>query len=140
MTTAELGAFLRSRRERISPPRWASPPGGRRRTPGLRREELALLSGVSTSWYTFLEQGRDVQPSAQVLDALAGALSLTGDERDHLMRLGGLAPAPPSPDPEPVDPGSRTSSTRSASVPPTSRRRASTSSRSTTRPASCSSG
>jgi transcriptional regulator with XRE-family HTH domain len=105
VTTAELGAFLRSRRERISPVDVGLPPGGRRRTPGLRREELALISGVSTSWYTFLEQGRDVQPSVQVLDALAGALSLTGDERDHLMRLGGLAPAMPSPGPEPVDPG-----------------------------------
>jgi transcriptional regulator with XRE-family HTH domain len=81
------------------------PPGGRRRTPGLRREELALISGVSTSWYTFLEQGRDVRPSAQVLGALAGALALTGDERDHLMRLAGLAPTTPEPGPEPIDPG-----------------------------------
>ena len=81
------------------------PPGGRRRTPGLRREELALISGVSTSWYTFLEQGRDVRPSAQVLEALAGALALTGDERDHLMRLGGLPPAMPEPGPETIDPG-----------------------------------
>ncbi|MCD2192193.1 helix-turn-helix transcriptional regulator [Actinomycetospora endophytica] len=105
VTTAELGAFLRSRRERISPSEVGLPPGGRRRTPGLRREELALISGVSTSWYTFLEQGRDVRPSAQVLDALAGALSLTGDERDHLLRLGGLEPAAPEPGPETVDPG-----------------------------------
>ncbi len=105
VTTAELGPFLRSRRERLSPADVGLPPGGRRRTPGLRREELALISGVSTSWYTFLEQGRDVRPSAQVLEALAGALSLTGDERDHLMRLGGVAPADPEPGPETVDPG-----------------------------------
>jgi transcriptional regulator with XRE-family HTH domain len=105
VTTAELGAFLRSRRERLTPAEVGLPPGGRRRTPGLRREELALISGVSTSWYTFLEQGRDVRPSAQVLEALAGALALTGDERDHLMRLGGLAPVEPEPGPETVDPG-----------------------------------
>lgn len=105
VTTVELGAFLRSRRERISPADVGLPPGGRRRTPGLRREELALISGVSTSWYTFLEQGRDVRPSAQVLDALAGALSLTGDERDHLRRLGGLAPDAPGAGPERVDAG-----------------------------------
>jgi transcriptional regulator with XRE-family HTH domain len=105
VTTAELGTFLRGRRERISPADVGLRPGGRRRTPGLRREELALISGVSTSWYTFLEQGRDVRPSAQVLDALAGALALTGDERAHLMRLGGLAPAEPGPGPEAVDPG-----------------------------------
>ena len=60
---------------------------------------------MSTSWYTFLEQGRDVRPSAQVLEALATALVLTGDERAHLMRLGGLAPAEPEPGPETVDPG-----------------------------------
>ena len=105
MSTAELGTFLRSRRERISPADVGLPAAGRRRTPGLRREELALISGVSTSWYTFLEQGRDVQPSTQVLEALAGALSLTHDERDHLMRLGGLAPSEPGSGPEVVDPG-----------------------------------
>lgn len=105
MTSVELGTFLRSRRERISPADVGLPPGGRRRTPGLRREELALISGVSTSWYTFLEQGRDVRPSAQVLEALAGALALTDDERDHLMRLGGLAPTTPEPGPESIDPG-----------------------------------
>jgi transcriptional regulator with XRE-family HTH domain len=101
---ADLGTFLRSRRERLAPAEVGLPPGGRRRTPGLRREELALISGVSTSWYTFLEQGRDVRPSVQVLEALAGALSLTGDERDHLMRLGGFAPATRGPGPETVDP------------------------------------
>jgi transcriptional regulator with XRE-family HTH domain len=105
VTTAELGPFLRSRRERLSPADVGLPPGGRRRTPGLRREELALISGVSTSWYTFLEQGRDVRPSAQVLEALARALALTGDERDHLMRLGGLPPSTPEPGPETIDTG-----------------------------------
>ncbi len=83
----ELGAFLRSRRERITPAEAGLPQTGRRRTPGLRREELAVLAGISATWYTYLEQGRDVHPSEQVLDALATALGLTGDERDHLFHL-----------------------------------------------------
>jgi transcriptional regulator with XRE-family HTH domain len=92
VSTAELGAFLRSRRERLTPAEVGLPPGGRRRTPGLRREELALISGVSTSWYTFLEQGRDVRASGQVLDALARALRLTDAERAHLRALAGDGP------------------------------------------------
>lgn len=61
----------------------------RRRTPGLRREELALLAGITTTWLIYLEQGRDVRPSGQVLDALARALRLTGAEQEHLHRLAG---------------------------------------------------
>src|SRR5262249_36248575 len=60
------------------------PERGRRRTPGLRREEVAQLAGISTTYYTFLEQGRDVSPSRQILDALARALNLTPTEREHL--------------------------------------------------------
>ncbi|WP_206795576.1 helix-turn-helix transcriptional regulator [Amycolatopsis sp. MtRt-6] len=90
----ELGAFLRSRRERLTPADAGLPATGRRRTPGLRREELALLAGISATWLTYLEQGRDVRPSGQVLDALARALRLTGAEHEHLHRLagGGVSP------------------------------------------------
>lgn len=99
----ELGTFLRNRRERITPSEAGLPPTGRRRTPGLRREELAFLAGISATWYTYLEQGRDVRPSDQVLTALATALRLTEHERDHLFHLAG-APAAAEPDePEPVD-------------------------------------
>src|SRR6266542_6076359 len=77
----ELAAFLRSRRERIRPDEVGLPPGGRRRTPGLRREEVAHLAGVGVTWYTWLEQGRDVRPSSEVLGALADALRLDRAER-----------------------------------------------------------
>ncbi|SEB33095.1 Helix-turn-helix domain-containing protein [Amycolatopsis tolypomycina] len=87
--STELGAFLRSRRERLAPADAGLPATGRRRTPGLRREELALLAGISATWLTYLEQGRDVRPSGQVLDALARALRLTGAEQEHLHRLAG---------------------------------------------------
>jgi transcriptional regulator with XRE-family HTH domain len=82
-----FGDFLRSRRERLTPAVVGLPAGVRRRTPGLRREEVALLAGVGTAWYTWLEQGRDVRPSADVLAALAGALMLSPDERRHLFTL-----------------------------------------------------
>jgi transcriptional regulator with XRE-family HTH domain len=85
--SVELGAFLRSRRERLVPTDAGLPVTRRRRTPGLRREELALLAGISATWLTYLEQGRDVRPSAQVLDALARALRLTTAEQEHLHRL-----------------------------------------------------
>ncbi|MEW2291304.1 helix-turn-helix transcriptional regulator [Streptomyces sp. NPDC006743] len=88
----ELGAFLRSRRERITPDQAGLPRTGRRRTPGLRREELALLAGISATWYTYLEQGRDIRTSEQVLGALASALRLDAYERGHLFRLAGQAP------------------------------------------------
>jgi transcriptional regulator with XRE-family HTH domain len=84
---AELGAFLRSRRERIAPSDVGLTPSGGRRTPGLRREEVAALAGVGLSWYTWLEQGRSVTPSAPVLDAIAGALRLASAERAHLFHL-----------------------------------------------------
>ena len=83
----ELGDFLRSRRARLQPVEVGLPSGARRRTPGLRREEVAQLAGVSHTYYAFLEQGRDVRPSGQVLDALSQALHLSAAERDHLYAL-----------------------------------------------------
>jgi transcriptional regulator with XRE-family HTH domain len=83
----ELGDFLRSRRARIGPEEIGIEPGARRRTEGLRREEVAGLAGVSTSWYTYLEQGRDVRPSDQVLDAVGRVLRLDADEMRFLRRL-----------------------------------------------------
>ncbi|WP_385624124.1 MULTISPECIES: helix-turn-helix domain-containing protein [unclassified Streptomyces] len=102
----ELAAFLRSRRERITPREAGLPSKGRRRTPGLRREELALLAGMSATWYTYLEQGRDIRPSDQILDALAGALRLDAHELDHLLKLAGRSLAAEEPGPEPLDPRS----------------------------------
>ncbi|HJQ43001.1 MAG TPA: helix-turn-helix transcriptional regulator [Jatrophihabitantaceae bacterium] len=83
----ELAAFLRSRRERVTPADVGLPPGERRRTPGLRREEVAQLAGVGVTWYTWLEQGRPINASVQVLDAIARVLSLGPAERWHLYRL-----------------------------------------------------
>ena len=87
---AELAAFLRSRRERITPEQAGLPPGTRRRTPGLRREEVAQLSGVGVTWYTWLEQGRPINASPQVLGAVARTLLLDQAEREHLFRLADL--------------------------------------------------
>jgi transcriptional regulator with XRE-family HTH domain len=84
-----LADFLRSRRERISPDQVGLPVGGRRRTPGLRREEVAQLAGVGVTWYTWLEQGRDIRASDQVLGALANTLQLDPYERAHLFTLAG---------------------------------------------------
>ena len=98
-TRSELAAFLRARRGRLQPADVglpADPVPGRRRTPGLRREEVAELSGVGLTWYTWLEQGRDIPASAQVVDALARALRLSTDEHRHLRDLAGLTPAAPS--------------------------------------------
>ncbi len=86
----ELADFLRSRRERISPDQVGLPVGGRRRTPGLRREEVAQLAGVGVTWYTWLEQGRDIRASDQVLGAIANTLQLDPFERAHLFTLAGL--------------------------------------------------
>ena len=83
----ELAQFLRTRRARISPEQAGLPSGGRRRTPGLRRGEVALLSGVSVDWYTWLEQARSIQVSAQVLESIARALHLDSNERKHLFLL-----------------------------------------------------
>jgi hypothetical protein len=97
----ELAAFLRGCRARLTPADVGLPEGsasGRRRTPGLRREEVAQLSGVGVTWYTWLEQGRDITASAQVIDALARALLLTSDQHRHLRELAGLPPPePPAP-------------------------------------------
>jgi transcriptional regulator with XRE-family HTH domain len=84
---SELTDFLRQRRGRVSPSDVGLPSNGLRRTPGLRREEVAQLAGVGLSWYTWLEQGRDIKPSAQVLDALARVLRLDAAERAHLFHL-----------------------------------------------------
>jgi len=83
----ELSAFLRARRERIAPEDVGLPPGTRRRTAGLRREELAQLAGVGVTWYTWLEQGRPINASVQVLNAVATILRLDATERAHLFRL-----------------------------------------------------
>ncbi|MEU9476490.1 helix-turn-helix transcriptional regulator [Streptomyces sp. NPDC048191] len=90
----ELAAFLRSRRARVTPADVGMPPGLRRRTPGLRREEVAQLSGVGVTWYTWLEQGRPINASPQVLDAVARTLRLDAPEREHLYRLAEVAFAP----------------------------------------------
>ena len=106
-----LGELLRSRRERLAPADVGLPPGIRRRTAGLRREEVAQLASLSVTYYTFLEQGRQARPSEQVLDALAAALRMTPAERRYLLSLahgpddaaaGGEAGAAP---PERVSPG-----------------------------------
>lgn len=90
----ELAAFLRSRRERIQPEEVGFAPGGRRRTPGLRREEVAQLAGVGVTWYTWLEQGRDINVSAQVIEAISRTLRLDRLERNHLYTLAGIALGP----------------------------------------------
>lgn len=90
---AELGEFLRSRRSRLRPEDVGLPDHGRhRRVPGLRREELAQLAGVSVAYYTRLEQGHGQNVSAEILDAIARALRLDGTERAHLSRLAGPKP------------------------------------------------
>jgi transcriptional regulator with XRE-family HTH domain len=86
----ELGGFLRDRRERIAPQQVGLTPVGRRRTPGLRREELAQLAGVGVTWYTWLEQGRDINVSPQVLEAVCRTLMLDPHERSHVMTLAGF--------------------------------------------------
>jgi transcriptional regulator with XRE-family HTH domain len=100
--SGQLAAFLRSRRARLTPADVGLPGDsepGRRQTPGLRREEVAELSGVGVTWYTWLEQGRRIPASPQVIDALARALRLSGDEHRHLRELAGLtAPPPPAGD------------------------------------------
>jgi len=97
---AELADFLRTRREAIRPEEVGLPGGGRRRTPGLRREEVSQLAGVGTTWYTWLEQGRDVRASASVLEAIGDALQLTPAERAHLILLGRGEEAPPAKGPK----------------------------------------
>ncbi|MFD3838121.1 helix-turn-helix transcriptional regulator [Streptomyces sp. NPDC058642] len=95
MTTTELGRALRRWRDRVAPGTAGLPAGGQRRAAGLRREELALLAGISVDYVTRLEQGRAARPSGQVVEALARALRLSGDERGYLFRLAGLVPPGP---------------------------------------------
>jgi hypothetical protein len=93
----ELAAFLRARRSQVKPADVGLPEGvNRRRTPGLRREEIAQLAGVGLTWYTWLEQARDIPASRQIIDALATALRMGDDERRHLLTLAGL-PLPQAP-------------------------------------------
>ncbi|MGV9803025.1 helix-turn-helix transcriptional regulator [Mycobacterium sp. NPDC003449] len=95
---AELGSFLRSSRENLSRADFGLPPAGRGRTVGLRREEVAYLSGVSVTWYTWLEQGREINPSRQVLDAVSRTLSLDTAQHRYVLALAGFTPvAAPSP-------------------------------------------
>jgi transcriptional regulator with XRE-family HTH domain len=89
-----LAAFLRSRRADITPEVAGLAPGPRRRTPGLRREEVAQLAGVGVTWYTWLEQGRPINASPQVLDAVAGVLRLDHSEHVHLYRLADMPEVP----------------------------------------------
>lgn len=97
---AEFGQAVRRWRDRVSPDAAGLPAGGHRRAAGLRREELAMLAGISVDYVTRLEQGRADSPSAQVVEALARALRLAGPERAHLFRLAGLSP--PGPDAVPT--------------------------------------
>lgn len=92
MDRAELAAMLRTWRARLTPDEVGLPQGPRRRTPGLRREEVALLAGISPDYLVRLEQGRGPRPSGSVLTALGRALRLDGDERDHLFDLAGTHP------------------------------------------------
>jgi transcriptional regulator with XRE-family HTH domain len=102
---AELAAFLRARREGVTPADVGLAPGIRRRTPGLRREEVAQLAGVGVTWYTWLEQGRPINASTQVLDAIARVLRLGSAERWHLYRLAEVPGVPkPSTESSPLEP------------------------------------
>ena len=92
----ELGLFLRARRDQALRADYGLPPIGRSRERGLRREEVAFLSGVSVTWYTWLEQGRDISPSRQVLEALSRALHLSPTGLGYVLSLGGYASAAPA--------------------------------------------
>src|SRR5437667_10226976 len=105
MNRRELADFLRRVRERLRPQEVGLPSGPRRRTPGLRREELSQLAGMSADYLMRLEQARSPQPSAQLLAALARALRLTEDERDHLYLLAGHRPPEGRPAGNHVRPG-----------------------------------
>ena len=92
----ELGLFLRTRRNQALRSDYGLPPVGRSRERGLRREEIAFLSGVSVTWYTWLEQGRDISPSRQVLEAVARTLHLSDTGLSYVLSLGGYSSAPPA--------------------------------------------
>ncbi|MBF8186414.1 helix-turn-helix domain-containing protein [Nonomuraea sp. K274] len=104
MGAGEFGQAVRRWRDRVAPEDAGLPTGGRRRAAGLRREELALLAGISVDYVTRLEQGRASNPSAQVVEALARALRLSATERAHLFGLAGLAPPGPETVPEHITP------------------------------------
>src|SRR5882724_12823960 len=87
----QIADFLKTRRMRRQPEELGLPRGRRRRTPGLRREEVATAAGVSAEWYTWLEQAREVRPSAEVLTRISAALRLEPHETRHLLTLGGYA-------------------------------------------------
>ncbi|ROR72360.1 helix-turn-helix domain-containing protein [Bogoriella caseilytica] len=97
MSNSELGAFLHARRGQVQPGDVGLPVQTSRRVPGLRREEVAMLAGVSVDYYTRLEQGRERNPSPSVLNALATALCLDADQRQHAFRLAELAPVAATP-------------------------------------------
>ncbi|MGZ0750573.1 helix-turn-helix transcriptional regulator [Kluyvera sichuanensis] len=105
----QLAAFLRARRESLDPQRLGLPRSGRRRTPGLRREEVAMLADVGVTWYTWLEQGREVNPSVAVMQAVAEALQCSELETRHLFVLAGLTPLESAnvPQCEGISPGTR---------------------------------
>ncbi|MER6691676.1 helix-turn-helix transcriptional regulator [Streptomyces minutiscleroticus] len=105
MTTTELGEALHAWRNRITPDQAGLSGGGRRRTPGLRREELSQLAGISADYIIRLEQGRARNPSAQIIESLARALRLDSGEREHLFRLAGLAVPGPGTVPRHITPG-----------------------------------
>lgn len=104
MSHTELGTFLIARRGQVAPDDVGLTAQPGRRVSGLRREEVAMLAGVSVDYYTRLEQGREKHPSPSVLNAIAGALNLDPDLREHIFRLAGLAPAPRQPVRDALDP------------------------------------
>ncbi|WP_413099750.1 helix-turn-helix transcriptional regulator [Streptomyces sp. Inha503] len=101
----QLGDFLRRRRAALRPEDLGLAPGTRRRTPGLRRDEVAAMANMSTAYYESLEQARGPQPSVAILASIATALRLTPDERHHLYLLAGHAPPTPAEPPDYLDPG-----------------------------------
>ena len=103
----DLATFLRTRRQRLQPADAGLPEVGRRRTPGLRRQEVAQLAGMSVDYYIRLEQARGPRPSRQILAALARALMLTVDEREYLLRVAGESPPPAASPSREVSPGIR---------------------------------
>jgi len=107
LNRTELGTFLRTRRNRLRPSDVGLPMAGRRRTPGLRRQEVAQLAGISVDYYIRLEQARGPHPSRQVLTAIARALLLTADEREYLFRLADENPPPAASPSREITPGIR---------------------------------
>jgi transcriptional regulator with XRE-family HTH domain len=107
LNRGELATFLRTRRDRLRPADVGLPSAGRRRTPGLRRQEVAQLAGISVDYYIRLEQARGPHPSRQVLLAIARALMLTADEREYLFRLADSSPPPTAGPSREITPGIR---------------------------------